>query len=57
MSSPDRPVKPSDAELAALDKRVEKLLADLDAAPRSNRIRLTSDKFSGPVAETVIGRG
>jgi hypothetical protein len=53
---PDRPFfeKPTEEELAALHDRVTKLLEEMDAVPESERVHLTSGKFAGPVAETVI---
>ena len=45
---------PTPEELAALDERVATLLSAMDAVPAFERILLDSDKFAGPIAETVI---
>lgn len=55
MSEPIELETPSADELAALDLRVTELLRDMAAVPVSERVRLDSGKFAGPVAETVIG--
>lgn len=48
------PKRPSDAELATLDERIARLLADREAVPRSNRIRLTGGKLASPIAKTTL---
>ena len=51
----ERPlVKPTPSELAALDGDVERILARMVAIPASQRSVLSSDKFAGPIGETVI---
>lgn len=46
--------KPSPSELRELDERLCRVLAVMAAVPEGEREKLSSAKFDGPIAETIL---
>ena len=48
------PLKPSSEEIAAAEKMAREFLQKIAAVPEGDRKPLTSEKFAGPIAQTVL---
>jgi len=51
------PPKPSSEEIAAAEKMAREFLEKIADVPEGGRKPLTSEKFAGPFAQTVVGGG
>lgn len=48
------PPKPSSEEIAAAEKVAREFLQKIATVPEGDRKPLTSEKFAGPIAQTVL---